>query len=124
MTGNLRRCESCRAVLARTSRPDRRFCTAACRQTAYEKRRAPSWDERAADAAGRVEEAEDGRLLDRARRQIRTSAVGRRRLRGGVRQYPMRRSSQTSALRSATCSLSAISACAVGLVITEPSGCR
>ncbi len=81
-------------------------------------------DEGSADAAGRVEEAEDGRLLDRTRRHIRTSAIGRRRLRGGVRQYPMRRSSQTSALRSSTCSLSAISACAVGLVITEPNGCR
>jgi hypothetical protein len=84
--------------------------------------RAP--DQRATDAAGRVEEAEDGRLLEGAARQVRTSAVGRRRLRGGVRQYPMRRSSQISSLPSSTWSLSAMSACAVGLVITEPNGCR
>jgi hypothetical protein len=37
---NLRRCATCRAVLAQTSRHDRRYCSAACRQAAYEQRKA------------------------------------------------------------------------------------
>jgi endogenous inhibitor of DNA gyrase (YacG/DUF329 family) len=35
-----RRCETCGAVLAQTSRRDRRFCSQACRQAAYAERRA------------------------------------------------------------------------------------
>jgi hypothetical protein len=41
-----RRCESCARLLASTSRPDRRFCSPACRQRAYDERR------RAADHRG------------------------------------------------------------------------
>ena len=43
MRDNERRCETCRSLLARTSRPDRPFCSPACRQSAYERRQAPSW---------------------------------------------------------------------------------
>jgi len=34
-----RRCQSCDRELASTSRPDRRYCGAACRQRGYERRR-------------------------------------------------------------------------------------
>jgi hypothetical protein len=34
-----RRCESCDRVLGLTARPDRRFCSATCRQRAYDGRR-------------------------------------------------------------------------------------
>jgi hypothetical protein len=35
-----RRCRSCGALLASTSRPDRRYCSASCRVTAYRQREA------------------------------------------------------------------------------------
>jgi hypothetical protein len=34
-----RRCQVCKALIATTSRPQRRYCSAACRQSAYERRR-------------------------------------------------------------------------------------
>jgi hypothetical protein len=39
-----RRCEneSCHALLASTSRPDRRYCSDSCRQLAYQRRRGPA----------------------------------------------------------------------------------
>jgi hypothetical protein len=33
-----RRCRNCGALIASTSRPDRKFCSASCRQAAYEQR--------------------------------------------------------------------------------------
>lgn len=39
MLDNVRRCDSCGSLLTQTSRRDRRYCSPACRQAAYERRR-------------------------------------------------------------------------------------
>jgi hypothetical protein len=45
-----RRCESCGRPLGSTSRPDRRYCGAACRQAGYERRRLANRDVASAKA--------------------------------------------------------------------------
>jgi hypothetical protein len=67
---DMRRCESCRAVLARTSRHDRRYCSPACRQSAYERRRGSR-----PVAVPPAEQSEIERILAQATREERLVAL-------------------------------------------------
>jgi hypothetical protein len=67
MRGNERRCESCGVLLARTSRPDRRFCSPACRQSAYAQRRGS----RSLTIISPAEQTEIARILASAIREER-----------------------------------------------------
>jgi hypothetical protein len=67
MIANARRCETCRAVLAQTSRPDRRYCSPACRQSAYAQRRGS----RSVTVISPAEQSEIARILASATREER-----------------------------------------------------
>jgi hypothetical protein len=68
-----RRCEHCGNVLASTSRPDRRHCSASCRSAAYAARRRAANSERVRNL--NVPSAELEQVLARATEETRLVAV-------------------------------------------------
>jgi hypothetical protein len=69
-----RRCESCGRPLGSTSRPDRRYCGAACRQRAYDDRRRaarePAGHESVTVEPSPAQLAELERVLERATSEV------------------------------------------------------
>jgi hypothetical protein len=71
MAGTGRRCKSCEARLPGLARPDRFYCSPACRQSAYERRRGP----RPLGVVTPTEQTEIARVLAEATREERLLAL-------------------------------------------------
>jgi hypothetical protein len=71
MMGTGRRCKSCEARLPGLARLDRFYCSAACRQSAYERRRGP----RRTGVVTSTEQTEIARVLAVATREERLLAL-------------------------------------------------